>query len=935
MQNKFCQNCKQWALHEQDNYCGYCGHLIINISLSTNQVKIISEIAPNHKISVKNTGQKRHRIEIRPVDEQPAFIEYSPTNFYLEARGTMDITFSFLNDHIPNGFLEKEYHFEIELDGNTKKIIPITVIAKTGPVPDVTKQINFGQIHKNQKKKSAIFVKNLGATPFILTRVTSTRPNLKFSQLHENKKYQVKTNKSVKIHVQWNPVANIDTSDCGKYQIMYKVHNKIRSIDIPVYAKILIRSLTTDLQDNKLIIAQALSKRTYTEKILLMNDGNVDIKIISIESEESRVTLENIKSPITLVSKDSTKKKSSFHYEVYPVYVTITPKSMNLESDHYSDTIVIYTNTDYKLTIPVEVNVIKTKVLTSYIGLDFGTTNSVISIYDKSKHVTDLVEIENPLGEKTSLIPSVLVFEKNSSSCKIGFEAESLANVHPESTVRSIKRIMGYKREHIFNDKRYSPAQIAGIIINKLKEMCENYFITTKNEFYDIKYAIVTVPANFYDLQIRDILEACKIANLETDVPPPNFITENVIGGIILDEPSAAALYFLNLFHDIKNDFFYEIEQGHIKYMLIFDYGGGTLDVSVIHLKYNSEYGIGISVLANKGNNTIGGDQIDLIIMNQMLALCQVDYPDFDSSLISDYFNQLNNRKQNEQWSDSLFADILRIRNEWKLQAKYCKKSLSINNEVQFKIEKLNIISINEGEIIINESDFQTTITKSNFENWINSVLSECEQVIHKAIDLANLEKEDISHVIHTGRSSLIPAVQQLIKGIFQHITNDGDIIIYEEYLKKCVAQGAALYGEQRESLQAVGKGVYLISEGRKLPHGYGTHKAVFNKLYYDPIIPIGASYPVEKSKSYSPEECPQKLLKLSFYQNEGESTQISNNSEITKIGEIEIDPMEDGIPGADVELIIDANRVLQIKADGKDVPIDPERIEEEQEVWN
>jgi len=503
------------------------------------------------------------------------------------------------------------------------------------------------------------------------------------------------------------------------------------------------------------------------------------------------------------------------------------------------------------------------ELLTSYIGLDIGLKHSVISIYNESNCTTEIVEIEDLLGNRTPLIPNVLVFDKNSNSCKIGFEAENMSSIYPELTIRSIRRVLGYNREHVINNRIYSPAQLAGLLINKLKEICVNHLIETKKKFYDIQHAIVVVPAFFYDLQIRDILEACKIAKLYTEDITHSITKEmdndnfNVVGGIIIDEPSATALYFVNLFHDIRPDLIEEIEQGQIKHMLIFDYGDDYLDVSIVCVDYYPKFGIGIKVLSNKKNNKIGSDQIDLVILNQMLNASEIDYPNFDTTLISDNFKKLNERKENEQWCVDLWVDILRIRSHWKEEAINCKKALSEVDQFQFYVSRRDIITIKEGQLIESEKDFIFNIEKLLFENWIAGLLMQCEDVINKVIDQANLNKEDITNVIHTGHSSLIYGVQQRVREIFPTLDNYKNIILFEEHLRICVAQGAALYGAQRKALQAIGKGVYLIEKARKLPYGYGTHKNSYGKLFYDPIVPIGESYPLHTIKSYSPEECP------------------------------------------------------------------------------
>jgi len=583
----------------------------------------------------------------------------------------------------------------------------------------------------------------------------------------------------------------------------------------------------------------------------------------------------------------------------------------------------------------MEINNEKSQMSAYYIGLDFCSKYSVISIYNDMSGSIELVEVQSPT-DKTHFIPNILLFDQNSSSWKYGFEAESLSILYPEFAVYSITRFLGCEYKIIINDREFSPAEIAGIIIKKLKEICENYLKETQKKNYSIKHAIVTVPAHFFDRQIIDILEACRFAglDLETQAIQPHIVKKmendnfNVFDGIIVDEPLAAAIHFLHI-KSFYSNIIQEIEQGQRKYMLIFDLGRETLNVSIIRFDYHPTYGIGLNLLVNKRAKPLGGDQIDLMIMRKMLYLCEDVYPNFDSSLISDNSYRLYERRKKEQWDSVLYNEVLRARDKWRSAVNSLKKNISAEGyEERFYIDNHYIITIKEGKLIHSNKNFTFMISRGLFSHMGASILCECEKIINKALDLANLEKEDISHVIHTGRSSALKIVEKHISDVFQHLFYLHDIFIHKEYLKTCVAQGAAIYGLQRNVPRSMGQGLYLITGGI-LPHGYGIIKKNNGRLIYDPIIHIGESYPLKRTKKiyHSSEKYPERLF-FCFYQNEGDYI------EIRKIGEIKLDPM-DAVSGYDVEFIIDANRFFQIKVNGNCIDIKPEPFEEDQNVWS
>ena len=201
------------------------------------------------------------------------------------------------------------------------------------------------------------------------------------------------------------------------------------------------------------------------------------------------------------------------------------------------------------------------------IGIDLGTTNSCVAVYEGGEPVV----IPNPEGSRTT--PSVVAFAKSGERI-VGAAAKRQAVTNPDRTIMSIKRDMGSARKISIDGRTYTPQEISAMILGKIKADAEAYLGQT------VTQAVITVPAYFTDAQRQATKDAGKIAGLE------------VLR--IINEPTAAALAY-----GVDKD---KDEQK----VIIYDLGGGTFDVSVLEISDGV-----VEVLATAGNNHLGGDDFD------------------------------------------------------------------------------------------------------------------------------------------------------------------------------------------------------------------------------------------------------------------------------------------------------------------------------------
>ena len=207
------------------------------------------------------------------------------------------------------------------------------------------------------------------------------------------------------------------------------------------------------------------------------------------------------------------------------------------------------------------------------IGIDLGTTNSCVAVYEGGEPIV----ITNPEGARTT--PSVVAFAKNGERL-VGQVAKRQAVTNPDKTIISIKRDMGTERKVSIDGKSYTPQEISAMILQKLKADAEAYLGTTVTD------AVITVPAYFTDAQRQATKDAGKIAGLNVQR--------------IINEPTAAALA-------------YGMDKEESQKIMVFDLGGGTFDVSILDISDGV-----FEVLATKGNNRLGGDDFDARIVDWM-----------------------------------------------------------------------------------------------------------------------------------------------------------------------------------------------------------------------------------------------------------------------------------------------------------------------------
>jgi molecular chaperone DnaK len=454
------------------------------------------------------------------------------------------------------------------------------------------------------------------------------------------------------------------------------------------------------------------------------------------------------------------------------------------------------------------------------IGIDLGTTNSCVSFMDGSEAVV----IPNVEGGRTT--PSVVGFSKTGERL-IGEAAKRQAITNPDKTVSSIKRYMGTDYKVNIDGKKYTPQEISAMILQKLKADAESYLGEEVNQ------AVITVPAYFNDSQRQATKDAGKIAGLE------------VLR--IINEPTAAALA-------------YGLDKEDDQTILVFDLGGGTFDVSIL------EIGGGVvEVLATSGDNKLGGDDFDQVI---------IDY------LIAEF------KKENGIDLSKESMALQRL----KEAAEKAKKDLSGVLTTMISLPFLT-----------GTHHLELTLTRATFEKLSADLIERTMRPTRRALQDAKLTPQDIDKVILVGGSTRIPAVQEAIQKLIGKEPSKG--VNPDEV----VAMGAAI---QAGVLAGDVKDVVLL-DVTPLSLGIETLGGVFTKL-----IERNTTIPTEKSQEFSTASDNQTAVDIHVLQ--GEREMAADNKTLGRFQLTDIPPAPRGVPKIEVSFSIDANGIVNVSAKDK-----------------
>jgi molecular chaperone DnaK len=379
------------------------------------------------------------------------------------------------------------------------------------------------------------------------------------------------------------------------------------------------------------------------------------------------------------------------------------------------------------------------------IGIDLGTTNSVVAVMEGDKPVI----ISNEEGGRTT--PSVIAFNDKGERL-VGQVAKRQRVTNPENTIYSVKRFMGRRYKEVSEEikqvpfkvteakngdvrieaisKKYAPPELSAMILRKLKKSAEDYLGEK------VEKAIITVPAYFNDSQRKATKDAAKIAGLDAQR--------------IINEPTAAALA-------------YGMDKKKDQTIAVYDFGGGTFDISIL------EVGEGIvEVKSTNGDTHLGGDDIDQVVQDWLV------------------------KEFKKESGIDLTKDKMALQ-RLKEAAEKAKMELSSTVETEVNLPFITADSSGPKHLLIK-------LTRSKLEQLMEPIIKKTIDPCKMALDDADMKASDISEVILVGGSTRIPKVQELVKDLFQKEPHKG-VNPDEVVATGAAIQGAVMSGDVKDVL--------------------------------------------------------------------------------------------------------------------------------------
>ena len=478
------------------------------------------------------------------------------------------------------------------------------------------------------------------------------------------------------------------------------------------------------------------------------------------------------------------------------------------------------------------------KMAEKIIGIDLGTSNSAASVIQGGKRT--LI----PAAEGTTVagkaFPSIVAFSKD-GDLLVGEPARRQAVTNPENTIREAKRKMGTDFLYKIQGKDYKPQQISAFILQKIKRDAEAFTGDS------ITKAVITVPAYFDDNQRQATKDAGTIAGLD------------VVR--IINEPTAASLAFgldKNK-QDMK--------------ILVFDFGGGTLDVTIM------EMGGGVfEVMSTSGDTQLGGSDMDKAI---------IDY------VVDDF-----RKKEGIDLSTDSTA-MTRIKEAGE------KAKIELSTVMETEINLPFIAQDSSGA-----KNLQLVLTRAKLEDLVNSIVERCQSSVDKAIEDAKISKTDITKIVLIGGPTRMPIVRKFVANAVGQEPESG-VDPMEAVAFGAAVQAGIIAGDVTSDI--------VLLDVTPLTLGIETLGGV-----REPIIERNTTIPTSKDKTFTTAADSQTAVTINVVQ--GERPMVADNISLGSFNLTEIPPAPRGVPQINVKFDIDANGIINVTAKdlgtGKDAKI-------------
>ena len=461
------------------------------------------------------------------------------------------------------------------------------------------------------------------------------------------------------------------------------------------------------------------------------------------------------------------------------------------------------------------------------IGIDLGTRNSAAAVMQGGKPT--IIPAEEGVTVAGKAFPSVVAMDKDGTLI-VGARAEKQAIVNPENTIREAKRKMGEDFVFKMGGKEYKPQQISAFILQKIKRDAES-FIGEK-----INKAVITVPAYFNDNQRQATKDAGTIAGLD------------VVR--IINEPTAASLAFGldKSKEDLK--------------ILVFDLGGGTLDVTIM------EMGGGVfEVMSTHGDTKLGGADMDAVLTDYVI-------------------DEFRKKEGIDLSSDAQAKERVREASE--------KAKIELSTIMETEVNLPFIAQDSSGA-----KNLEVKLTRAKLDDLVNPIVQRCKGSIDKAIEDAKITTSDITKIVLVGGPTRMPIVKKFVSDAIGKEAGSG-IDPMEAVAFGAAVQAGIIAGDVESDI--------VLLDVTPLTLGIETLGGV-----REPIIERNTTIPTSKDKTFTTAADSQTAVTINVVQ--GERPMVADNVSLGTFNLTDIPPAPRGVPQINVKFDIDANGILNVTA--------------------
>jgi molecular chaperone DnaK (HSP70) len=864
-----CSHCHRWECKKEDVFCSRCGSALVGLDMPKGAISFqpLGDHRIGQVIEFGNSGSNPVRMSFKVLADRELENRFSlhTQTAVLDGGGAEHLQVTFDARGID---LNTSHRADLEVTTNEQGLTRrrVELIVERLAMPRVVVQESYAFVI-GVENRWEFRVANDGGGILKVSKVTIGDLTLNLLADPAIKGGQFLTVSAVV------PELDLPAGRHSKKLRFEFEHYKPIAVDVAIDA---VRPARITTQPGELVFGVMSTTRTKRFALTIVNGGGEELIVDSLASPVEWLEFAT-EAPFRV------PQGASFVVDVQIF------GSQELAGDHIGQ-ITIHSNAHNNRAhnVPFTGSFVEPSPYGEYIGIDFGTTASCVAVLDEHYRpvVIELDRVEQGSSGDPRIMPSVLYFQED-GEVVAGREALHQAAIQPSNAVASIKRVLGLQHKKLLAGREYGATELAARVIEQLVHRTEDGLFEF-GQYKTPRRAVVTVPVEFFINQRRALLDACKLSGLEME--------SNSTRRIVIDEAHSAALYYL---HKRSTGGGGPAPER----LMIFDFGGGTLDCALIEIGTNNEK-ILLTTLATGGDSNLGGEDIDWSIVEKLGEWAKQLFPDFDPDCLGDE-RKLKHKYRTPELTQAAYL----TRARFKRQAEVAKIALSAASAVELVIEPLlsrdptpfHPYVLASGSL----ARMEVTVQRDKLDTALAPLIDRAIEALEAVCYRAGVDPGSVDTVLHVGRTSLNPTVRERVNEFLTNAEDRSELV----EPKLCVALGAALWGFIKDKPSA---NIEFVGEVNRLTHDIGYFDIKAMQHVFVPVFPAQTEFPCAKTVDL-PNNGEWLDLKLA----ENRTTSLNVNGNCALIGGVRIDASEARGKPISVRFAMDENRMLEISANG------------------